>query len=549
MKTILGLLTALALVMLRSPADAQITDVHRYTNLDLEIPDGNPTGVADARTVASEVVVLSSVRLKLTTAGEFTGDLYAYLRHVQDGQINFSVLLNRSGRTASNPAGYADTGFDILFDDAATGRDIHLYREVTNLAEGMALTGVWQPDGRSVDPGVVLDTTPRTAWLDSFAGTEADGEWTLFLADLDSGGTNLLVAWELELSGLARPVVSWPTPSDLVFGAPLGAAQLNASSSVPGSFAYDPPAGTVLAAGQQTLRVTFTPADPDSYVAVTNSAALTVKPANPIAWVSSAQNPSRPSQTATFTFAAEAATPGAAWPTGNAQLKVHGTNVGGPVVLSGGFATFAGLRLGPGLHPVTVDYAGDGNYLGTTTRLVPDQLVDTPPVARPDTIERYPTNGATVAIATLLNNDTDTDGDPLHFVSAEPVTASGGVVTRAGDWLFYTPAAGFTNTDTFSYTISDDRGVTATGQVRVNLRVDAEGFSRLTVLRPAEDGRLNLQIQGLPGRVCRVEYTEQLFPPRWQVLGEGTVNGYGMLDLIDAPPAGAARRFYRAVYP
>jgi hypothetical protein len=71
----------------------------------------------------------------------------------------------------------------------------------------------------------------------------------------------------------ATPVISWSNPADIVFGTALGAAQLNAtasnpndSSSVTGSFVYNPASGTVLNAGNnQTLSVGFTPTDATNY--------------------------------------------------------------------------------------------------------------------------------------------------------------------------------------------------------------------------------------------------------------------------------------------
>src|SRR5581483_6616891 len=47
--------------------------------------------------------------------------------------------------------------------------------------------------------------------------------------------------------------VTWTNPAAIVYGIALGAAQLNASASVPGSFGYVPPAGTVLNAGNGQL--------------------------------------------------------------------------------------------------------------------------------------------------------------------------------------------------------------------------------------------------------------------------------------------------------
>ena len=164
----------------------------------------------------------------------------------------------------------------MTFDDLAS-HEIHLYRAATNLPTGMALTGSWQPDGRRVDPATVLDSTARTAFLGALTNSPARGEWTLYLADLAAGGTNLLVSWELLLTGRSIPPLTWPKPADVVYGTPLGASQLNASSSVPGSFSFNPALGAVLNAGSnQVLSVSFTPTDALSYAAFTTNVTLTV---------------------------------------------------------------------------------------------------------------------------------------------------------------------------------------------------------------------------------------------------------------------------------
>ena len=85
------------------------------------------------------------------------------------------------------------------------------------------------------------------------------------------------------------PTITWPAPSAIVYGTALSATQLNAAASVPGSFAYTPPAGTVLGAGTQTLSVTFTPTDGVAYTTATKSVSIIVTPATPaIAWSSPA---------------------------------------------------------------------------------------------------------------------------------------------------------------------------------------------------------------------------------------------------------------------
>ena len=43
--------------------------------------------------------------------------------------------------------------------------------------------------------------------------------------------------------GQASAVLTWNQPAAIVYGTPLGAAQLNATSNVPGTFAYSPAPG------------------------------------------------------------------------------------------------------------------------------------------------------------------------------------------------------------------------------------------------------------------------------------------------------------------
>ena len=72
------------------------------------------------------------------------------------------------------------------------------------------------------------------------------------------------------------PTITWATPSAIAYGTALSGTQLDASSTVAGTFAYIPAAGTVLAAGSQTLSVTFTPTDTTSYTTAMQTVMLTV---------------------------------------------------------------------------------------------------------------------------------------------------------------------------------------------------------------------------------------------------------------------------------
>jgi hypothetical protein len=102
----------------------------------------------------------------------------------------------------------------------------------------------------------------------------------------------------LTVSG-STPIITWANPVSIVYGAPLAAAQLNATANVPGSFAYTPTNQSVLNAGTNMLSVVFTPTDMADYSTVTDTVSLVVSPA-PLTVTASSFN--RPFDTANPMF-------------------------------------------------------------------------------------------------------------------------------------------------------------------------------------------------------------------------------------------------------
>ena len=255
---------------------AQLSETNTFTAINLPIPDDNPAGVQDLRTITSGIGQITSLRVRLKIVGGFNGDLYAYLSHGN----GLSVLLNRPGRTATDPYGYPDSGFDVVFSDSAQA-DIHDYELFTRPTAGSPLSGSWQPDARFIDPESVTDSSIRSTMLNKFSGLVPAGDWILFLADLDPGGLSKLDSWALEITGIpkAPPPVTWANPAAITYGTALSAAQLNATASAPGTFYYSPPAGTVLDAGTgQVLSVVFIPNDTNTYLTASASVILDVLP-------------------------------------------------------------------------------------------------------------------------------------------------------------------------------------------------------------------------------------------------------------------------------
>jgi subtilisin-like proprotein convertase family protein len=193
-----------ATLLLAGGVGMRADEVFTFDNLTLAVPDGRSAGVADFETVSSGIQQMGAVQVELNIAGNFNGDLYCYLRH--DNAL--SVLLNRPGRTSNNLAGYDDSGFRITLSDSAVNGDIHTYRGVLAPPANTALTGLWQPDGRASSPTSVLDTDARTADLDAFDNLDANGTWTLFVADLAAGGTSVLNQWQLIITPIPEPATA-----------------------------------------------------------------------------------------------------------------------------------------------------------------------------------------------------------------------------------------------------------------------------------------------------------------------------------------------------
>ncbi|MER9758452.1 Ig-like domain-containing protein [Mesorhizobium sp. M0138] len=104
-----------------------------------------------------------------------------------------------------------------------------------------------------------------------------------------------------------------------------------------------------------------------------------------------------------------------------------------------------------------------GAYLALRNRL---------PEAARDTLE---TSESTRAAVAALANDADPDGDPIK-VTAVGEPQHGTAEVGPDGSIVYTPAERFSGSDTFTYTVSDDRGGTATADVDVEVKFSPPTF-------------------------------------------------------------------------
>ncbi|MGA8539308.1 MAG: choice-of-anchor D domain-containing protein [Terriglobales bacterium] len=119
-------------------------------------------------------------------------------------------------------------------------------------------------------------TTPTTGTVTMTSGTgtcTVTAKWAATADYLAETVTKTVAAKKL------GSIVTWTAPAAITYGTALSPTQLDATASVAGAFAYTPAAGTMLKAGNNTLKVTFTPTLSADYTTVTASVVLHVNPA------------------------------------------------------------------------------------------------------------------------------------------------------------------------------------------------------------------------------------------------------------------------------
>jgi hypothetical protein len=190
-KIIMKSLHTFLAALLLSSATTQAGIIFNSTDTSpdgIAIPDDNPNGITSAISVSGLGNVLSDVTVTINVSSGFNGDLVCYLNYGSSSV----TLLNRIGSTSGNPFGSATAGFtSFTFSDSGSS-GLH---SITGTA-GSPLSGTYQPDSG----GAALDTT--------FTGNP-NGTWTIFFADMASGGgsgPSTLDSWSLDITAVPEPV-------------------------------------------------------------------------------------------------------------------------------------------------------------------------------------------------------------------------------------------------------------------------------------------------------------------------------------------------------
>jgi hypothetical protein len=191
----------------------------------------------------------------------------------------------------------------------------------------------------------------------------------------------------------------------------------------------------------------------------------------------------------------------------------------------------------------------DQNYVTAPHRATvriydPPAGSNSPPTAGTDVILRYLPSFAAVETSFLLSNDNDPNEDPLTLDSVAASSLLGATVLRVGTTIYYVPPDGLTNDDSFTYTITDGRGASATGVVQVATRV----VPSPTLTISTTNGIRFLAGTGIPGLGYRLEYKDSIPGPSWQTLTGITNNALGRFIFLESLPA-SSLRIFRLAFP
>ncbi len=339
-----------------------------------------------------------------------------------------------------------------------------------------------------------------------------------------------LEALEPEQLIIMPPAITWSSPADIVYGTALGVTQLNAACSVPGTFVYNPPAGTVLHAGpNQVLSVICTPGD-DTVQPLSTNVLINVLKKTLIITVSDRTN-----------------IHGAPLPSLAVEYSgfVNGDTAGSldtPVSIS----TSATANSTVGTYPISASGASDTNYAITfvsgTLTVVPARTVATL------------TSSANPAVV----------GQPVTFtftvnaVAPSTATPSGDVTFKVdgnSSTALLVDGVAILNTSTLtngSHSVAVEYGGTAsfigtTNRLSPDQVIEMPNSS-LSIHR-TQNGGLRLRGNGQPGVTYVIEYSETLAPESWRTLESRTADDSGVFEVIDNNGGNAAARFYRCVYP
>ena len=381
-----------------------------------------------------------------------------------------------SGDTATTPANHAVSG--TLASDAASSVGLPLtFAKATDPAHGSVTL--------NADGSYTYTPAANFVGADSFTYTVSDGHGgsatatvTLTVADVapTASGDTATTPANHAVSGTLASDAASSVGLPLTFAKASDPAHGSVTLNADGSYTYTPAANFV---GADSF--TYTVSDGHGGTA-TATVSLTVADVAPTASGDTATTPAN--HAVSGTLASDAASSvGLPLTFAKASDPAHGS-----VTLNAdGSYTYTPAANFVGADSFT--YTVSDGHGGSATATVTLTVADVAPTASGDTATT-PANHA--VSGTLASDAASSVGLPLTFAKASD-PAHGSVTVNADGSYTYTPAANFVGADSFTYTVSDGHGGTATATVTLtvaDVAPTASGDTATTTANHAVSGTL-----------------------------------------------------------
>ena len=222
-------------------------------------------------------------------------------------------------------------------------------------------------------------------------------------------------------------------------------------------------------------------------------------------------------------------------------LAVTGVSgaVGGSASTDGATVTFTpALNFnGTGSFAYSISDGNGGTASANVTVTV------TPVNDAPSAVNDSATTAANTAVTIpVLANDSDVDGDVLT-VTAVANVVGGGAVINGGTTVTFTPNAGVT-AGSFTYTVSDTGGLTATATVNVNVQAGVD--YTIARFRVPGNGRVGRALSAVSVNIANVTGTA---PRPATLVGEQNgITVYTQTLQVSDPPGGGTSQFAFPAY-
>ncbi len=154
---------------------------------------------------------------------------------------------------------------------------------------------------------------------------------------------------------------------------------------------------------------------------------------------------------------------------------------------------------------------------------------------------------AIIPISAILAKANDLNGDPLTLDAVGNPSTENGSVTADATSVIYQPAAGFTGTDTFTVTISDDQTGVVMGTVTATVTHQEITPGIEGAIALLAGGQVETVFAGMPGQEYGFQRSTGL--GGWVTIQTAFAGDDGVLVFTDPSPPAGGRVFYRTIAP